>query len=310
MKKIFLFFLMSIPVFSYSQLANAVLFTENGEKFTAILNGLKQNEKPETQVKITGLNAEFYKLKVIFDSQNLGEKNFNLAVEPGKETAYCIKKNNNGEYVIRLVSSSPISSPIETQVPVNNSNSNQNTVTQQTTTTTNQTGSPQDVNFNLGFSVNDNGGNVSMQMSGIATESDMTESNYQSQTVITTTTTTTSSDGVPHSKPEYLPGYHGPVGCPAPMHPQDFSDLKKTISAKSFEETRLTIAKQVTGNQCLFTSQVTEILNLFSFEETKLDFAKYAYRYTYDRGNYFKVNDVFTFETTTEELNEYINSQR
>jgi archaellum component FlaG (FlaF/FlaG flagellin family) len=46
-----------------AQTSNAVLFTENGEKFTVILNGLRQNNTPETNVKITGLNAEFYKLK-------------------------------------------------------------------------------------------------------------------------------------------------------------------------------------------------------------------------------------------------------
>jgi hypothetical protein len=53
--------------------SNAVLFTENGERFTVILNGLRQNDSPETNVRITGLNAEFYKLKVIFENTALGE---------------------------------------------------------------------------------------------------------------------------------------------------------------------------------------------------------------------------------------------
>jgi hypothetical protein len=38
-----------------AQTANLILFTENGEQFTAILNGIRQNAKPETNVKITGL---------------------------------------------------------------------------------------------------------------------------------------------------------------------------------------------------------------------------------------------------------------
>ena len=48
-----------------AQNSSVILFTENGERFTAILNGVRQNDNPETNVKITGLNAEFYKLKVL-----------------------------------------------------------------------------------------------------------------------------------------------------------------------------------------------------------------------------------------------------
>ncbi|MBK9515283.1 MAG: DUF4476 domain-containing protein, partial [Flavobacteriales bacterium] len=47
----------------------------------------------------------------------------------------------------------------------------------------------------------------------------------------------------------------------------------------------------------------------FSFEDSKLDFAKYAYDRTYDIGNYFKVNDAFTFESSMDELNEFIQAR-
>jgi hypothetical protein len=49
---------------------------------------------------------------------------------------------------------------------------------------------------------------------------------------------------------------------------------------------------------------------LFSFEGTRLDFAKFAYGRTYDIGNYYMVNDAFTFETSIDELNDYINGYR
>src|SRR4030095_8869601 len=91
-----------------AQNSNAILFTENGEKFTAILNGLRQNDKPETNVRIEGLNANFYKLKVIFDDAALGQNNFNLGIEPGTETTYVIRKNNKNEYVLRTMSMVPI----------------------------------------------------------------------------------------------------------------------------------------------------------------------------------------------------------
>jgi hypothetical protein len=45
---------------------------------------------------------------------------------------------------------------------------------------------------------------------------------------------------------------------------------------------------------------------LFTFENNRLDFAKFAYAYTFDTGNYYLVNDAFTFETSIDELNAYI----
>jgi hypothetical protein len=62
----------------------------------------------------------------------------------------------------------------------------------------------------------------------------------------------------------------------------------------------------VIGTNCLLSSQVKEIILLFSFEETRLDFAKYAYGYTFDIGNYYQVNDAFKFESSIDELNTYI----
>ncbi len=44
-------------------------------------------------------------------------------------------------------------------------------------------------------------------------------------------------------------------------------------------------------------AQVKEIMGVFSFENTKLDFAKAAYSYVYDKQNYYELSDAFSFET-------------
>lgn len=49
---------------------------------------------------------------------------------------------------------------------------------------------------------------------------------------------------------------------------------------------------------------------LFSFEDTRLDLAKYAYGYTFDIGNYYQINDAFTFSSSIDELNSYIQGFR
>lgn len=297
------------------QSSNAILFTENGERFTAILNGVRQNERPETNVKITGLMAEFYKLKVIFEDPALGETNLNLYINPGSETSYSIKKNNKGVYVLRIISEVPVaqapaSTPHQTTVVYHANPAaapQSGTVTHTTTTTTTTHGNPDNVNISMGINAGDNGGSISIQASGI-------EMDVEEETTVTQTTTTYSSSNngaVPPSQPvSYLPGYTGPIGCPIPMDPNEFHDIRSSISSKTFEDTRMTIAKQVLNDRCILSSQVKDIMLLFTFEENRLDFAKYAYPRTYDVGNYFKVNDAFTFESSIDDLNQFISSGR
>ena len=94
------------------------------------------------------------------------------------------------------------------------------------------------------------------------------------------------------------------------MSPGDFQSAKGSISSKTFEDSKLTIAKQIIQSNCLLSSQVKEIMLLFTFEDSRLDFAKFAYAYTLDLGNYYKVNDAFTFESSIDDLNKYVQGFR
>jgi hypothetical protein len=94
------------------------------------------------------------------------------------------------------------------------------------------------------------------------------------------------------------------------MAPADFERAKASIASKGFDESRLTIAKQIVGSNCLTSAQVGELMRIFGFEETRLDFAKFAYGHTFDIGNYYQVNDAFQFESSIDELNAYISSVR
>ena len=69
---------------------NVVLFTENGERFYVILNGLRKNQDPETQVKLVGLNHPRYRLKVIFKDSTIPDLDANLYTKPGRELTYAI----------------------------------------------------------------------------------------------------------------------------------------------------------------------------------------------------------------------------
>ena len=86
----------------------------------------------------------------------------------------------------------------------------------------------------------------------------------------------------------------------------DFSQAKETLRKEWFENTRMTTAKQIIDRNYFTSQQVKDILLLFTFENNRLEIAKYAYGKTVDKGNYFIVNDAFTFNSNKEKLSEYI----
>jgi hypothetical protein len=283
-----------------------------------VLNGVRQNETAETNVKVTGLTAPNYRVKVIFQDNSILDIDKNLILPPhSSEVTFRIKQTKKGAYVLRYYSevptpTQPAATPNQTMVaysttPVYSDNPREETLTTTTTTTTTSTGQPvssgEQVNMNVSI------GDVSMGINMSIDDGFEAEESTTSTTMTTTSTTTTSS--ATHTPPDYyiMPGYSGPRGCPWPMEPNDYNAAKSTIASKTFEDSKLQIAKQIVGSNCLFADQVTEITRLFDFEDTKLEFAKFAYSKTYDQGNYFKVNNAFEFELSIEELNDYIQSR-
>ena len=96
-----------------------------------------------------------------------------------------------------------------------------------------------------------------------------------------------------------------PVG-PVPMDDASFQSAKQSIANNSFDDTKLSTAKMITNTNYFTCDQVMQICGLFSFEDSKLNFAKYAYKKTVDNNNYFRVNDVFTFDASKQALNDFV----
>lgn len=339
---IYLFVFVGISAFA--QTGNLVIFSEDGEPFYLILNGLRQNEQPLTNVRVNGTQAMPYKAKVIFTNAGIGELEKTLYVNPGNEITYTIKrKSESGAsiggkkalnalskelskvgtpndtvstvkkedwYVIKIFSEVPIAglqpAVVNQQQPVYNNNTtvvsqsapvNQRVTTTTTTvngTSTVATTSSSNTNVNMNVGIGGVGANVNMQIS---------DPLYSETTVITSqpqqVTTTTTDHYV-------MQGYSGPMGCPWPMKDQDYMAAKNSINKQTFEDNKLQVAKQVIASNCLFSRQVKEIMALFTYEESKLEFAKYAYSRTFDQGNYFLINDAFTYSSSVDELNQFI----
>jgi hypothetical protein len=182
------------------------------------------------------------------------------------------------------------------------------------TTTTNTDKVSMGINVggvNMGLNIKVDESNMDMDM-GV----DVEESSSTTKTTTTTTKTTTTSKPAPATKPAPKPAAKPDVvvvesvaGCSKAMSAADFTGAKTSIGNKGFEDQKLSTAKMITKANCLTAAQIKEICVLFGFEETKLTFAKHAYDFCTDKGNYYVVNDVFNFSESTEELEQFISSK-
>ncbi len=270
------------------QTYNLIVFTEDGSRFTLFLNSIQQHEAPEANVLVSGLNTPIYKAKVVFEDASKGtlEKTVYLPEQSSEVTFRIIEKK--GKYKMRGFSVVPLPDVFE---PAPNQRSVV-VVTEPVYTQTTSTTVVQETGDNISMDVNVNGVGMSVDVN----INDNTDAVIYEET---TTVTTTGDHYV-------MAGYGGPIGCPWPMDEADFYEAKRTIAAKDWDETRLSLAKQIVAANCLFADQVRDLAGLMEWEETKLTFAKFAYDYTYDTGNYFKVSQVFEWEASVEELNAYI----
>jgi hypothetical protein len=90
------------------------------------------------------------------------------------------------------------------------------------------------------------------------------------------------------------------------MDSREFSQLLQSMEKEWFEGNKIKSATHVVKNNSLTTNQVKQIMQLFSFENNKLEVAKQAYANTVDKRNYSSVNDLFSFSSSREELARFI----
>lgn len=101
-----------------------------------------------------------------------------------------------------------------------------------------------------------------------------------------------------------------PPPMPTPMDGQSFAAAKQAIKGTSWDDTKLSTAQSIANNNYFTTDQVIEICRLFTWDESKLAFAKYAFKKTLDNNNYFKVNSVLSWDSDKTALNDYVNANR
>jgi len=312
MKKFYLLFLLMLPFLSFAQMqtgGNLTVFSEDGDAFYLILNGEKQNDQAQTNIRIEDLPQPYYSAKIIFEDKTfaaISKSNLMITDADGKmmDVTYKIKKDKSNKP--KLVYYSMIEVKQDFMPPANMyvrhwgqpqpqySNGGGGGVR--------PNNPPPQQGGGIGASVNMPGMNVNISISdpdGMGMGSSTTT--HQQQT--TTTHQTTTQQGGGYQQPQR--------GCANnwPMNSSDFATAKKTINESSFDETKLKTAQSIVSSNCLSSDQIVQVCNCFSFEDNKLAFAKFAYKYCTDPKNYFKVNNVFSFSSSKEELSEFTQGQ-
>jgi hypothetical protein len=298
------------------------MFTEEGEKFTLFLNGVQQNQVLQSNVHIENIKANTQKLRIVFEDKNIPNISENIFYETYKDYTYVIRKKKNAasqvkrldgkptpvNYVVRLqdvkpLDRIPISEKVETvqstDAEISEVKPNENISTNITTTTTKTSNKPNNENVNINVGVN--GVGINMNVSGIENQN-----NTVTSTTTTTTTTQTKSNTNAYSNSTNV--VKPKTSCTA-MSASTLASLLDQLKKQAFEDNKMNVIKQVLGSNCISTAQVKQLMSEFSFEENKLKVAKMCYAKTTDKGNYFMLNDAFSFSSSADELQQFLETK-
>lgn len=312
-------FTLFLSVLSFGQIqpfGHLTIFSEDGDKFYLVLNGERINDVPQTNLRVEELVQPYYNAKIIFEDKERQEisKNFlQIADADGifMDVTYKIRRDKNKPTKMKLnfFSMIPVvpdfvppsnvvvqrwGQPAPAQQVIVQQTAPVGVVQQTTTTTT------------TGVST---GVNAGVNVGGVGVNISINDPVFGASTTVTETTTVTTGGTVvqPRQPREVVVVDNNPTCVnKRPMNPNDFNAAIQTIRNQGFDESRLKTAQQVAQNNCLNTNQIIEICKIFGFEETKLTFAKFAFDACVEPRNYFKVNDVFSFSSSADELNDYI----
>jgi hypothetical protein len=269
------------------------VFSELGEVFTLYVNQMKQNEAPGPRVEVNDLAAGFYQVRIDFEDPSLADfAQNNVGIENGTRSTFIVKLNRKGDYVLRMNGYAPMANiPSTHSMPPPPPPA---TSTDMGTVNVQAGGNSQTETV----SMNINMGNMLEAAAGALGNMNVN--------VTTTTTTTTSTSGNWGGGWEEEPIAPAAPSGPVAMSAMDFNDYLGAIRSKTFEDSKLSTAKAPLSSNYLTAKQIKQVMQVFTFEDSRLEFAIFAHSRCVDPGNYYQVYDAFEFELSIDDLQEAI----
>ena len=310
MKSFLLLFIIFLNAVIVAQ-SNLSIFNNNGQQFYVVLNGIRQNSKPETNVQVSQIKNGSYSVKVIFADGKTPDIDKNFLIDaPYDITTRIIFKKGKGK--LQLIGMQPTQGVIQEAVVyrptdtaeysdavVVNTVPSPNTSTIQTfnttSTTLNTSGTLPEENVNLNMNVSVGGVNL----------------NLNANTTVQTTSATThqvlhqqQQQQQQQPQPQQQQLNQNTVNCTQTMN--RLEAFKAELKDQSFEDDRLEALQLGLQRTCLNTGQAEQLLDLFTFDDNRLAVAKYLSDRLIDRENAGVLAKKLTFESNKMDYRRYI----
>jgi hypothetical protein len=287
MKKIiFLLFCCGILQFGFAQYGSLFISSSNNQRFWIFIDEVLQNEYSVPSIKIQGMNFKQYKIRLEIDNANsncVGQL-ISITNQYGGDS-YVISYQNNGYLINRQQTNIR---PVLVQTLIQPNYSYYNDYYQY---------------LYPGF------GNPGNYWQGSGGNHGKPYQYYQQPK-------TGGYQGGYYPPP---PAVNSPQRPPQPptgggygnpivicRNPGEFSVAMNSLRKESFESDKLQYAKSMTVSGPICVDQIIQVCNAFSFEPTKLEYAKFAYPYCNDKNLYYMVNNVFQYQSSKDELSKFI----
>lgn len=76
---LFTIFLSATSLFAQQRSGNLTVYSNTGKKFYVVLNGVRQNTEPQTNVNVSGLTDSWYKCLIVSEDKSFSiEKNVSV----------------------------------------------------------------------------------------------------------------------------------------------------------------------------------------------------------------------------------------
>ena len=255
-----------------------VIFCNDGEPFTLILNGERINMEPQTRVRVENLPLKKYQTKVVFKNSKLKEANTTITFfHTCFECEFGVNRKSKKKFKIEYFTDRKIEGCVRTD-QVNNTNTNGNQNTSNTAVNNTPTYSTQETPVP---------GNT-----------------------ITPTNTLLTGPGISNEGPDIKNVGIINGKCNTPMNDGEFLSFKNSLQKLSTDDEKQIKAWAMMEAACITVNQLKQLLNVFFADNSKYEFAKKVYERTKDNSDYIKLKEVFVDAIVKDKFDKFLQSKR
>ncbi len=305
------------------------VFSQDGSPFWLVLNGVKQSDKAGARVKVVGLKLGAYRARIIFQDESKPAIDTRIQLEgadPGfNHVVYVVRpsrlKKDKGMLVMAVDYFESIAQPKAKAADVAKSTQDDEFPTYGFTTSKPE---PMD---EMGMEMFRRTMDLTTDMIKMGMQMEQTNPAIGQPTPPPTKTKkpvkrtqqpvqveeTEESDAAEPAVNVAAPrkGNSGNTRkCINPMFTSKFNEALKSLKNESFAADRLASAKDLADAECLSAQQIASVMGELSYENDKLEFAKYAYNKCTNKNEFLRIaNEKFSFSASKSDLRAFVKGE-